>query len=248
MHAALGIILCICFFAGFHPQKDLPEGELNLAVGNEHQFRVRQEVSPLSESLFENIVKQEHDYSCGSAALGTLLNYCLGENLSETQIINGLMKFGDMEQIKRLRAFSLWDMQQFVSALGYESGGFNAELEDIRDADNWPCIVPLELFGYRHFVVLKGVHKDHVLVADPWRGNGSYTISQFTDMWYKSILFKIFPDRGCAVSGLRLKPEDMRFIDQDMQKSLIFDLETPFDIPKELETDFYVGPSQRYKP
>lgn len=247
MHAAIGLILCICFFAGFHPEKEVPEGELNLAVGHDHQHRIRQEVSPLSESLFNHIVKQEHDYSCGSAALGTLLNYCLGENLSETQIINGLMKYGDVEQIKRLRAFSLWDMQQFVKALGYESGGFNAELEDILDPENWPCIVPLELFGYRHFVVLKGTHKDHVFVADPWRGNGSYTINQFKEMWYKSILFKVFPDKECAVSGLRLKEEDLRFIDQDMQKSLMFDLEKPFDLPGELETDFYVGPSQRYK-
>ncbi|WP_300673962.1 cysteine peptidase family C39 domain-containing protein [Desulfoluna sp.] len=247
MHAAIGFILCICFFAGFHPIKAVPEGELNLAVGHEQKFRVRKEVSPLSESLFKHIVKQEHDYSCGSAALGTLLNYCLGENLSETQIINGLMKYGDEEQIKSLRAFSLWDMQQFVDALGYKSGGFNAEIEDIQDSDNWPCIVPLELFGYRHFVVLKGIHKDHVFVADPWRGNGSYTLNQFKTMWYKSILFKVFPEKECTVTSLRLKEEDLRFIDQDMQRTLMFDLEKPFAIPHELETDFYVGPSQRYK-
>ena len=247
MEAALGFILLICFFGGFHPESTPPKGELNLAVGHEEGYRLRQSVAPLSESLFNNIVKQEHDYSCGSASLGTLLRYCLGEQLSEKQIINGLMKYGDVEQIKRLRAFSLWDMQQFVDALGYKSGGFNAEIDDLLQPENWPCIVPLELFGYRHFVVLKGVHKDHVFVADPWRGNGSYTLNQFKGMWYKSILFKIFTDKGCTLANLQLKEEDLRFIDQDMQRTLIFDLDIPFDLPKELETDFYVGPSQRYK-
>ena len=247
MEAALGLILLIYFIGGFHPESKIPEGELNLAVGHEQQFRMRQHVTPLSESLFKNIVKQEHDYSCGSASLGTLLKFCLGEQLTEKQIINGLMKYGDAEQIKRLRAFSLWDMQQFVDALGYKSGGFNAELEDLMQPDNWPCIVPLELFGYRHFVVLKGIHKDHVFVADPWRGNGSYTLNEFKEMWYKSILFKIFPQKGCTLSNLRLKEEDLRFIDQDMQRTLMFDMDKPFDLPGELETDFYFGPTQRYK-
>lgn len=247
MHAAVALILLVCFVGGFKTARDIPESELNLTVGSGEMVRFRQNINPLSVSLDKNIVKQSHDFSCGSAALGTLLNFSLGESFAEKQIIEGLMKYGDKEQIKKLRAFSMWDMQQFVQALGYSSGGYNAELSDLKDPTLWPCIVPVELFGYRHFVVLKGIYKDHVFVADPWRGNGSYTLNQFTKMWYKNVLFKVEPKGNRLSSHLRLKEEDLRFIDQDMERSLMFGLEQPFNIPRELETDFYVGPNQRYK-
>lgn len=249
MEAALGIILLICFIGGFHPQSKIPEGEMNLAIGTDAMVRIRPNIKPLSDSAFKNIVKQQHDYSCGSAALGTLMNHCLGEQLSEKQIINGLMKYGDVEQIKRLRAFSLWDMQQFVEALGYRAGGFRAELADLKEPENWPCIIPIELFGYRHFVVLKGIHKDHVFVADPWRGNGSYPLNTFEKMWYKSILFKVFPDRECAVPRLALTEKDMRFIDQDMEKSLVLD-PTRFSGLNEVnqnQLDSFSGQYKRFK-
>lgn len=247
MHAAIGLILMICFFGAFHPQGKIPEGEMNLVVGTEETGRIRPHIKPLSDTVFKNIVKQEHDYSCGSAALGTLMNHCLGEQLSEKQIISGLMKYGDAEQIKNLRAFSLWDMQQFVEALGYKAGGFSADLNDLKNPEQWPCIVPIELFGYRHFVVLKAIHKDHVFVADPWRGNGSYPLNVFTKMWYKSILFKVFPDKECAIPRLALTEKDMRFIDQDMEKSLMLDqLKKPSDINGQ-QIDAFSGQFKRFK-
>ncbi len=246
MHAAAAVLILICFIGGFFPESKPVKGEMNLVASSESPVRYRPLVNPLSEIIDKNVVKQEHDYSCGSAALGTMLNYCIGESFSETQIIKGLLEYGDKEQIKKLRAFSLWDMQKFVEAIGYKSGGFNAEMSDLKSPEHWPCIVPIELFGYRHFVVFKGVHKGHVLVADPWRGNSSYTIKQFEKMWYKNILYKIFSDEGC-LSNLKMKETDMRFIDQDMEKSLMFDLEKTFNMPGEIEVDFYHGPVQRYK-
>lgn len=246
MHAAAAILIILCFIGGFAPEKKQVKGEINLTEAMGTPVRLRQLVKPLSTIIDKNIVKQKYDYSCGSAALGTLLNYYLGENFSEKEIIKGLMEYGDKVQIKKLRAFSLWDMQRFVQAIGYKSGGFNAELSDLKDPAQWPCIVPVELFGYRHFVVLKGIYKDHVMVADPWRGNSSYTLNQFEKMWYKNILYKISPNNG-SLSNLRLKAEDLRFIDQDMEKSLMFDVENAFDLPGEIQVDFYFGTSQRYK-
>ena len=246
MHAAAAILIIVCFMGGFFPESKPVKGEMNLAVAFDEPLRYRPTVTPLSEIIDKNILKQEHDYSCGSAALGTMLNYCLGETFTEKQIIKGLLEYGDKEQIKKLRAFSLWDMQKFVEAIGYKSGGFNAEINDLKDPEQWPCIVPVELFGYRHFVVLKGIHKGHVLVADPWRGNSSYTLKQFEKMWYKNILYKIFSDDGC-LPNLKMKESDMRFIDQDMVKSLMFDVEKSFNMPGEFEVEFHSGSTQRYK-
>jgi len=238
MHIAVAFMIFAGLLAGFHPFQSSSKEEYNLAVGTDDRFRIRYEVTPLSESIHECMLKQNYDYSCGSAALGTILNYYLGENLTEKQIIQGLMEYGDKEQIKKLRAFSLWDMQKFVDILGYSSGGYNAELSDLKNPDLWPCIVPIELFGYRHFVVLKGIHKDHIFVADPWRGNSSYHVDQFMKMWYNQIIFRINPKYAKALTCLRLTEKDMRFIDKDMEKSLMFDFNKSFDFPIEWNVDF----------
>ncbi|MFA6011299.1 MAG: C39 family peptidase [Desulfobacteraceae bacterium] len=250
MHIAIAFMIFAGLFAGFHPLAVPPQSEINLICGTNEAFRIRNEVSPLSESIHACILKQNYDYSCGSAALGTLLNYYLGENLTEKQIIQGLMEYGDKEQIKKLRAFSLWDMQKFVDVLGYKSGGYNAELSDLKNPDLWPCIVPIELFGYRHFVVLKGIHKGHVFVADPWKGNSSYTVDQFLTMWYNSIIFRIEPKYSRALTCLRLTEKDLRFINKDMEKTLMFDFDKPFDLPREWEADFHnkFSKDKRYKP
>ena len=247
MHVVVAFLIFGGLISGFYPYTDNPKGELNLAVGPHESLRIYHNVVPLSESLNECMIKQQYDYSCGSAALGTILNFYLGETFTETQIIHGLMQYGDKEQIKKLRAFSLWDMQKFVNALGYNSGGYKAELSDLYIPELWPCIVPIELFGYRHFVVFRGVHEGRVFVVDPWRGKGSYTISQFLDMWYNNILFIVYPRNGQSVSCLSLKEKDLRFISQDMQKTLMFDFDKPFDLPKEWEAEFYNGAEKRYK-
>ncbi len=239
MHVALAFMIFAGLIAGFHPFHTSPKGEMNIAAGVDERLRIRYEVTPLSETINSCMVKQNYDYSCGSAALGTILNFYLGENFSEKQIIQGLLEYGDKEQIKKLRAFSLWDMQKFVDALGYKAGGYNAEISDLKNPELWPCIVPLELFGYRHFVVLKGIHKGHVFVTDPWRGNGSYSVDQFEKMWYNQILFRVSPKYGKALTCLTLTEKDLRFIDKDMEKTLMFDVSAPFDLPREWDVDFH---------
>lgn len=79
-------------------------------------------VEPLVEQKFRNIVRQAYDYSCGSAALTTVLNFYLGRTLSERQVMEGLLHYGESERIVERRAFSMLDMKRLVTALGYPSG------------------------------------------------------------------------------------------------------------------------------
>jgi hypothetical protein len=56
-------------------------------------------IEPLVEQKFRNIVRQAYDYSCGSAALTTVLNFYLGRTLSERQVMEGLLHYGESERI-----------------------------------------------------------------------------------------------------------------------------------------------------
>ncbi len=82
------------------------------------------QIKPALEDQFRGIVRQAYDYSCGSAALTTLLNGYVGTQLNEQQTMSGLLRYGEYERIIERRSFSLLDMKRFVAALGMESGGY----------------------------------------------------------------------------------------------------------------------------
>lgn len=169
-------------------------------------------IEPLVEQNFRNIVRQAYDYSCGSAALTTVLNFYLGRTLSERQVMEGLLHYGESDRIVSRRAFSMLDMKRLVTALGYPSGGFRATIDDLKDLDH-PAIVPIQHAGFKHFVVLRAIRDGRVYLADPAVGNLSFTLAQFEEKWRDNVLFIVFPGSDKPLDNLELKEEDLRFVD-----------------------------------
>ncbi len=212
MEVLAAFLIALALLSSLHPIREVPENELRVYPSTPGiQQVLKYEVKPFSVLKDENIVKQQFDYSCGSAALATILKYYLGEDLTEQQVIQGLMEYGDINQIEARRAFSLLDMKRFVTVLGYKGAGYTAEIEDLRGLD-MPCIVPIEFFGYKHFVVFKGIYADHVFFADPYMGNISFTLAEFEEMWDQNIVFLV-TDGGITMNALMLKDEDLRLVD-----------------------------------
>ncbi|MBN2180259.1 MAG: C39 family peptidase [Deltaproteobacteria bacterium] len=224
MEMILSLIVIICMVGSFHPAKDRLADEiiLNIDTPGIENVRHGHRVKPLSEFVYANIVRQKHDFSCGSAALATVLNYYLGEDLTEEDVINGLFEYGDKEQINRRRAFSLLDMKRFATKLGLNVAGYTAEIDDLRSL-GIPGIIPINVFGYNHFVVFRGIYKDHVFVADPFKGNMSYTIEHFKDIWYKNICLLV-TNTGREIDMLFLKDEDLRIVEFDMTERAICEI------------------------
>ncbi len=211
-------IIVIAFLGAQYPMADLPKGLMisHSRTPGMESLALKHEVKPLSEFKDRNIVRQEFDYSCGSAALATLLNHYLGERFNEQQVIQGLMQYGEVEKIQERRAFSLLDMKRFVEVLGYKGGGFKAEFDDLKALDK-PAVVPIEFMGYRHFVVYRGVYGDHVFLADPYLGNTSYTTKRFKEMWAQSIVFIVSRDE-LRFNAMALDEQDLRIIGYDIAK------------------------------
>jgi hypothetical protein len=230
MHVVIAFIIGISLFSGFIPIKPRPEKEMVIPVdGTTANVKIRGHIKPLSAFQSDRLVKQAYDYSCGSSALATLLKFHFGEKLTEKQVIQGMLHYGDIEKIQRRRAFSLLDMKKFVNKLGYRGVGYKAKIEDLIDLDS-PGIIPIKIFNYRHFTVLKGIHKGHIFLVDPWRGHSSYSLSQFQQMWYNNVIFIVYPPKGKPeLKALVLKEEDLRFIDEDTSYELLktLDLQLP---------------------
>ncbi len=249
MSVIAAFALIALLLAGFHNVEDLPKGNISIDAGTSyHKTAIRHEIKPESEFKQANIVKQMYDYSCGSAALVTLLNHYLGEDFDEMQVISGMVRYGDAAKIAQRRAFSLFDMKCFVNVLGYKGEGYKAEIEDIAELDQ-PCIVPLQLHGYRHFVVFKYAYKDHVFLADPSRGNISFTFSAFKKIWFQNIAFVVYPAAEVPdeLNALRIKEDDLRFIDEDMERGLTHRNDIRIALPEEKRMIETIGDHQFLK-
>ena len=89
---------------------------VRIAVDEDYQEDLVVNVEPLAVKKFKNVVRQAYDYSCGSAALTTLLDYYLGRNFQERQVMEGLLQFGETERIVQRRGFSLLDTKRISSS------------------------------------------------------------------------------------------------------------------------------------
>ena len=149
----------------------------------------------------QNLVKQRFDYSCGAAALATLLRYGFGENVTERQILVDLFGLlSDEEKAVRLRSgFSLLDLQLVAEAMDYTAQGFRLTPEQLPLLGG-PVIVFIEPRGYKHFAVLRGVRGDRVYLADPSRGNIRMPAYNFLKDWLQDdglgIIFVVEPKTG----------------------------------------------------
>ena len=185
------------------------------------------QIKPALEDQFRGIVRQAYDYSCGSAALTTLLNGYVGTQLNEQQTMSGLLRYGEYERIIERRSFSLLDMKRFVAALGFESGGYRGEFSDLVKQGQ-PAIVPISYAGFKHFVVYKAYKNGRVYVADPALGNISFDEERFKEVWENNTLFLINVAPQNRQTMLALQETDLRHVeDATVNRYAFVDIQYP---------------------
>ncbi len=166
------------------------------------------------------VVKQELDYSCGAAALATLMINYFGEDTSEREILDLLdIRIKDLseEEIahKKKNGFSLLDLKSVANQKGYQAAGFRLTLDQLRKL-NTPVIVFVKPLGYHHFAVLRGVAGDRIYLADPTRGNLRLNSARFLEE-YSGIVFVLGKDGEELINTYKLalsRPDDYVLPDQ----------------------------------
>lgn len=160
-----------------------PAGPLNVSV------------TSLKEARFQTVVPQRYDFSCGSAALATLLTYHYGAPVSEAQTFESMYKVGDKPKIHK-EGFSLLDMKRFLESIGIKADGFEMDVDQLTEV-GIPAIVLLNVGGYKHFVVVKGIRGEEIVVGDPAQGVNILRRRDFDAMW-NGIAFVIRQDIDVA--------------------------------------------------
>jgi hypothetical protein len=144
---------------------------------NDFQMPVRS----VLERRYYTVIRQQFDFSCGSAALATLLRHHYNRRVDEDDVFRGMWADGDRAQIRRL-GFSLLDMKRYLEAQGFAADGYRVSLDQVRSA-GLPGIALININNYRHFVVVKGVTEDSVLVGDPSTGLEIMSRDKFQAAW-----------------------------------------------------------------
>ena len=144
-------------------------------------------VESIRERKWANIVRQQYDFSCGSAAVATLLTYHYNKPTKETEAFQTMWKVGNKQRIQQV-GFSLLEMKTYLESLGYKADGFKLTVDRLREV-GVPGIALVDIKGYKHFVVIKGITERTVLYGDPSKGLSTRSVEDFEEIWDGVILF-----------------------------------------------------------
>src|ERR1700748_3859064 len=123
------LVLSLLFLALF-PRPSRAE---EVTLGNQDTGNYNLRLTSYAEIPFRTVIHQQFDYSCGSAALATLLHFQYHKGTNEAEVFKAMYAVGDQDRIQKL-GFSLLDMKKYLASIGYQADGFRITLKDMQDA------------------------------------------------------------------------------------------------------------------
>jgi hypothetical protein len=152
-----------------------------LSSGN---IRVGKSIKTWKELREQNVIMQKRDYSCGAAAIATLMRHYFQDDITEKEILDNITSgLNEVELKKRKKkGFSLLDLKKFAERRGYIAMGTKLKLSSLPKLRG-PVLVFLDLKDYKHFAILRGIKGNRVFIADPSRGNMRMSIDKFAEEW-----------------------------------------------------------------
>lgn len=143
------------------------------------------------------VVRQELDFSCGLAALATMLTYYFDHPVSEAELLDRLelpapdiltrrllgsdLAPGERTQLQMLqeRGVSLAILADLARDYGFRAQGVSLAAETLQRL-SIPAIAYIEPDGEPHFTLIRGVdRRGNVQVADPSWGNRLFSAADF---------------------------------------------------------------------
>ncbi len=149
-------------------------------------------VQSLKEFREKAVVMQRWESSCAAAALATVLTYGFQDPVSEQYAAARMLEKTDPARVKARGGFSLLDMKRFVEGRGYVGQAYQALSYDDLKIFQAP-IVPIQVHGYNHYVVVNAVNDAEVQLADPAFGNRTMSVARFKEVWLNGLAFVVIP-------------------------------------------------------
>lgn len=192
----------------------------------------------MRELRAQGSVLQTHEYSCGAAALATLMGI-FGAPAGEMEVLHSI--FGKQLPIVKgrdgkaeLRALTVEDLE--IGAKRADFKVVSLQVDDPKQAALTlktlrPAIARLHLYNeYLHFVVLRDIKDGWVHISDPAYGNVKITLSQFDKAWAAGdrvlltigkLPFQIWREKGNEVF-IKRDDEDVIEADKDLGPDALY--------------------------
>jgi len=202
-----------------------PDQQPNVSVTLSSGLRIHKRVRTFKDLKEEHAVRQKYDFSCGAAALTTLLRHYYKLNVTEESVVAFIIhKHGKEEAIRRYKekkGFSLLDLKTAAASVGFKVVAYSEMTLAILVELKSPVIVPIRIRGYDHFVVFRGVREDRVFLADPIMGNATMKAGNFVDIWRNGIGMVLKSKKGLVPADWQPEATSTGFVSQDMTRSLL---------------------------
>ena len=163
---------------------------------------IYKKVESIRERRFANLVEQKTDFSCGAAALATILRQAYWLDVDEDHIIKGMLVTADQDLV-RTQGFSMLDMKRYLESIGMRARGYKIAPDTLLTV-KIPVVVLLEIRGYKHLVVMQRAAKDWVYIGDPVLGHKRYSRDDFVKGW-NGIVFAVLGE-GYDKANVLLDP------------------------------------------
>ena len=123
-------------------------------------------------------VKQEGIRDCGVTCLYNIIRYYKGDVSIE--------KLRELTHTDE-NGTSIYNILETSKSLGLNARAYRCNLNDLANIE-FPIIAYIKLYNSHHFVIIKDIDIDNVSIFDPIRGDVSYSIEEFTDIWENIII------------------------------------------------------------
>lgn len=122
-----------------------------------------------NDILFKGVTRQSKDFSCGAAALSTLITgLVVNSKISEKNIIDEIAKYSESGEA---RGYTLSDLMEASKRLGYYAEWHKVPVSELPKI-KIPVMLLIGLNSkFPHFVILKGIADGQAFLADSIRGN-----------------------------------------------------------------------------
>lgn len=156
----------------------------------EHRFN--RKLTSWSVLKKKNVVMQQRDYSCGAAALATLMRHHWGDDITETELILETIRMLTGEEIRDRveNGLTLSDLRRLAVRKDYLSTIGRLEFDKLSQS-KVPLLVGIVDNGFDHFVVYRGTDRKYVYLADPSLGNVRKPIPKFKKQWQKNAVLVV---------------------------------------------------------
>lgn len=138
---------------------------------------------------YQNVIGQTTDFTCGPAALATLLTHYYGTPVSEQTFTERAVADMAARGKEVTEGLTLLSLKNALTPENITSAGYKLNLEQLREVmkAGLPVVANVQ-YPKGHYYLVLGIYDQNVLLADPSWGVRSQPLTNFLNAWNGVIL------------------------------------------------------------